>query len=65
MVNSVFKEPAYQILKKIKNEPYFKWPIRWVETCPSEIRVFTATIIRREDIQLRIVEPCVTTWVNW
>ncbi|XP_075640386.1 uncharacterized protein LOC142612151 [Castanea sativa] len=26
MVNSVFKEPVYQILKKIKNEPYFKWP---------------------------------------
>ena len=24
MVNSVFKEPIYQILEKIKNEPYFK-----------------------------------------
>ena len=26
MVNSVFKEPVYQILEKIKNEPYFRWP---------------------------------------
>ena len=26
MVNSLFKEPVYQILEKIKNEPYFKWP---------------------------------------
>lgn len=26
MVNSMFKEPIYQILEKIKNEPYFKWP---------------------------------------
>ena len=26
MVNSVFKDPIYQILEKIKNEPYFKWP---------------------------------------
>ena len=26
MVNLVFKEPVHQILKKIKNEPYFKWP---------------------------------------
>ena len=26
MVNSVFKEPVYQILEKIKNEPYFNWP---------------------------------------
>ena len=26
MVNTVFREPVYQILEKIKNEPYFKWP---------------------------------------
>ena len=27
VVNSLFKEPVYQILEKIKkNEPYFKWP---------------------------------------
>ena len=26
MVSSVFKEPVHQILKKIKNKPYFKWP---------------------------------------
>ena len=26
IVNSVFKEPVYQIHEKIKNEPYFKWP---------------------------------------
>ena len=26
LVNSLFKEPMYQILEKIKNEPYFKWP---------------------------------------
>ena len=25
MVNSLFKKPVYQILEKIKNEPYFKW----------------------------------------
>ena len=26
LVNSLFKEPMYKILEKIKNEPYFKWP---------------------------------------
>ena len=26
LVNSLFKEPVYQILEKIKNELYFKWP---------------------------------------
>ena len=25
MVNSVFKEPIYQVLDKIKHEPYFRW----------------------------------------
>ena len=25
-VNSLFKEPIYHRLEKIKNEPYFKWP---------------------------------------
>ena len=26
VVSSVFKEPIYKVLEKIKNEPYFKWP---------------------------------------
>ena len=26
VVSSVFNEQVYQILEKIKNEPYFKWP---------------------------------------
>ena len=26
MVNSLFKEPVYQILEKIKHELYFRWP---------------------------------------
>ncbi|XP_075669828.1 uncharacterized protein LOC142639553 [Castanea sativa] len=26
VVNTVFREPVHQVLKKIQNEPYFKWP---------------------------------------
>ena len=26
IVNTVFREPVHQVLEKIKNEPYFKWP---------------------------------------
>ena len=26
MVNTMFREPVHQVLEKIKNEPYFKWP---------------------------------------
>ena len=25
-VNAVFRELVHQVLEKIKNEPYFKWP---------------------------------------
>ena len=26
VVNTVFQKPVHQVLEKIKNEPYFKWP---------------------------------------
>ena len=26
MVNTMFREPVHQVLEKIKNESYFKWP---------------------------------------
>ncbi|XP_065632533.1 uncharacterized protein LOC136068792 [Quercus suber] len=26
VVNTVFRKPVHQVLEKIKNEPYFKWP---------------------------------------
>ena len=26
MVNTVFRKPVYQVLEKIKNKPFFKWP---------------------------------------
>ena len=26
MVNKVFREPIHQVLEKIKNKPFFKWP---------------------------------------
>ncbi|XP_065628946.1 uncharacterized protein LOC136067273 [Quercus suber] len=29
-VNTVFKGPVHQVLKKVKNEPFFKWPNKMV-----------------------------------
>ena len=26
VVGAVFREPVHQILEKVKNEPFFKWP---------------------------------------
>ena len=30
VVNAVFREPVQQVLEKIKNEPFFKWPNKMV-----------------------------------
>ena len=30
VVSTVFQEPIHQVLEKIKNEPYFKWPNKMV-----------------------------------
>ena len=65
MVNSLFKEPMYQILEKIKNEPFSSGLIGWVEIRPRETKAFTAIIIEIEDIPRRIVGPCVITSVCW
>ena len=26
VVGAVFREPVHQVLEKVKNEPFFKWP---------------------------------------
>ena len=67
IVNSMFKEPVYQILKKIKKKISHtsNGPIRWGETCPSKSKVFTITTIRKRDIKLRIAGLYVITGVNW
>ena len=28
MVSSLYKEPIYRIVEKIKNKPYFRWPTK-------------------------------------
>ena len=31
VVEVVFREPVYQVLEKVKNESFFKWPNKMVE----------------------------------
>ena len=31
IVNAVFQEPVRQVLEKIKNKPFFKWPNKMAE----------------------------------
>ena len=50
VVSSLFKEPIYQILEKIKKMNYIlNGPIKWVGTHPRETKAFTAIIIRKKD----------------
>ena len=46
-VNTVFREPIRQVLEKIKNKPFFKWPIKWLETLRSAIKTSTTITIRK------------------
>ena len=59
VVNSLFKELVYQILEKIKNELYFKWPNKRVGIHPGGIRASIAIIINIEGMQLRTAGLCV------
>ena len=31
VVNAMFQEPVQQVLDKVKNEPFFKWPSKMAE----------------------------------
>ena len=36
VVNTVFREPVHQVLEKIKNEPFFKWPNKSRKPCEAK-----------------------------
>ena len=61
MVNLVFKEPIYQVLEKIENESYFKWPNKMA----VKIKIFTANTIRTEVTLQRIARCCNSFLTNW
>ena len=34
-IGAVFREPVHQVLEKIKNEPYFRWPNKMARESPK------------------------------
>ena len=54
-VNAVFREPVQQVLEKVRNEPFFRWPGKMVGDPSKRNQNLFATIIRTIDIPLRIV----------
>ena len=65
MVNSVFKDPIYQILEKIKMNHTLSGPTRWGEIYPSKIKASIVITIKKGDIQPRIAGLYAITWANW
>ena len=50
VVSTVFGEPVHQILEKIKNEPYFKWPNKMGGDPMKRNQSLHVNITRIEDI---------------
>ena len=61
----MFREPVHQVLDKIKNEPYFKWPNKIGEDPRGATKDFIAITIRSEDIPPKTVELYGITWNSW
>ena len=57
-VNAVFREPVQQVLKKVKNELFFKWPNKMAGDPMNRNQTFIAIVIKIMDTLLRIVEIC-------
>ena len=63
-VNTVFQELVRQVLEKIKNEPFFKWPNKMVGDPQSAIKTSIVTIIKNRDILLRIAKIYGIIWIS-
>ena len=64
MVNAVFREPVRQVLEKIKNKPFFKWPNKMAGDLQSTTKAFTAITIRSKDIPRKTVGTCGIIWTS-
>ena len=64
VVGVVFREPVHQVLEKVKNELFFKWPNKMVGNLENETVTSTANIIRIMAIPQRIAGACGITWTN-
>ena len=64
MVGAVFREPIHQILEKVKNEPFFKWPNKMMETLKKETEISIVNIIETMVTLPRTVEVYGITLTN-
>ena len=62
-INTVFQ--VHQVLEKIKNEPYFKWPNKMRGNPIRCNQSLHCQYHRNEGILLRTIELCGIIWNNW
>ena len=65
VVTTMFRELVHQILKKIKNESYFKCPNNMGETPQGVTKAFIANTIKRGGTLQKIARRCGVIWGNW
>ncbi|XP_065628025.1 uncharacterized protein LOC136066903 [Quercus suber] len=63
-VNTVFKEPVHQVLDKVKNEPFFRWPNKMVGNPDRRNHNVYCHTTRTTGIRLKTAEAYGTIWTN-
>ena len=58
IVGAVFREPVHQVLEKVKNEPFFKWPNKMMGNPEKRTEISIVNITRTTVTPPRTVEVC-------
>ena len=64
-VGAVFRELVHQVLEKIKDEPYFRWPNKMGGESAKQTRTCIANPTRTMDIPRRIAGTYGIIWTSW
>ena len=59
VVNTVFQKPVHQVLEKIKNEPYFKWPNKMGRDLLRRNQSLNCQYLQERE---HTIEDCKTLW---
>ena len=62
VVGAVFREPVHQVLEKVKNKSFFKWPNKIMENPESETEISIINTIETMVTLLRIAEVYGIAW---
>ena len=61
----MFRELVHQVLEKIKNESFFKWPNKMVGNPMRHNLILYCQYHQDQGHTLKTVEICGTIWTSW